>query len=338
MNYRYYVKRTAMAIFTLYVALSLTFVLLRWIPGGPEAYVLSQLVQQGHSPQEAELMLASQMEHFVNINPDDPVYVQYWDYVVALGGGDLGESFLYGRSVSSILMDALPWTVFLIGSATMVIFITGILMGAVQAYLEGGRFDVSMTTVQTILTSIPYYVFAILLIDTFAFQWELFPRGGRVGSGLEPLSLEFIGSAFYHATLPFLSLLIAAFGGPALAMRGNSIQVLGSDYMRVGRLRGLSTSRLATRYVARNAVLPLYTGFMIGLAGFFSGAVILETIFSYPGMGYYLLQGFVARDYPLMMGGFVILTGVTIFGIWLADLTYGLIDPRIETGDENAAF
>lgn len=121
-------------------------------------------------------------------------------------------------------------------------------------------------------------------------------------------------------------------------MRGNSIQVLGTDYLRIAKIRGISTGRLTTRYITHNAILPMYTGFLMGLAGFFSGSVILEQIFAYPGMGYYTIEAFRARDYPLMMGNFIMLTTLTLFGIYLADLTYGLVDPRIKTGDENESF
>jgi peptide/nickel transport system permease protein len=151
-------------------------------------------------------------------------------------------------------------------------------------------------------------------------------------------NVPFMMGVIAHAALPFLSLQIAGFGGPALAMRGNSIQVLGSDYIRVAQLRGLSGARIATRYVSRNAILPLYTGFMIGIASMFAGSVILEEIFAYPGVGYYLVRAFESRDYPLMMASFILLAAVTIVGILIADLTYGLIDPRIQTGEKRESF
>lgn len=243
------------------------------------------------------------------------------------------------KPVSGILADALPWTLLIMSTSAVAAFISGIIMGGIMAYYEGGRFDKSMTFLETLASTVPYYIFAILLLDAFAYNWTIFPSGGRVNPGA-PVGFnpEFIGSMLYHAALPFLSMLLATFGGPALEMRANSINVLGSDYVRVGRLRGLPEYVLGTRYVAKNGILPLYTGFMISLAVMFGGSVILEEIFSYTGMGYYIIRAFHWRDYTLMMGSFILLSTVTVIGILLADLTYSRLDPRIETGDRHEAF
>lgn len=139
----------------------------------------------------------------------------------------------------------------------------------------------------------------------------------------------------YHAVLPILSLVLTSFGGIALSMRANSIQTLGSDYIRGARLRGLSDFRISYRYVARNAILPLYTGLLIQIGFMFGGAVILEQIFSYRGVGYLMLDATLRQDYSVMMGAFMIITIAVVGGVFVADLTYGRLDPRIQTGGEN---
>lgn len=342
MGNNYLLSRLLQTVFTIFVVITLSFGMIRIIPGGPLDYLKAQMAQRmttgggggGLSPQAL-----AEIERITNINPEEPMYVQYLDYLVAVVQGDFGRSLWYNQPVASIVGDALPWTVFLMSMASFSIFFIGIVLGGVMAYYEGSRFDSTLTIVETLTSTVPYYVFALFLLEGLAYTMGIFPQRGRMATGTTPgINLPFIMGVFHHAALPFLSLVIAGFGTPALQMRGNSINVLGSDYLRVGRLRGLSEEVLSTRYVVRNAVLPMYTGFMISLAALFGGSVILERIFKYPGMGYYLVTAFRARDYPLMMAGFIILTTSTIIGVLIADLTYGFIDPRIKTGEEHESF
>lgn len=334
----YLIKRLSQAIISIWAVLTITFVLIRLMPGNPIDFMAAQLVRD--NPQAVdELAAAEILQESIHIDQNQPLYMQYVDYMSSMMTGDLGHSIWYDDPVIEILADAVPWTIFVMTLAILATFLSGIFFGGFMAYKEGGKFDVSMTFLNIFSSSVPYYVFALLLLGTLGYQYELFPLGGRVDESIPPgFNREFMTSALMHGALPFLSLVLAGFGGPALAMRGNAIQVLGSNYLRVARLRGLSQTRIATRYVTRNAVLPLYTQFMIGIAAFFGGSVILEQIFAYPGVGYYTVRGFEARDYPLMMGCFILLSVVTIVGVLIADLTYSLIDPRVQTGDENESF
>ncbi|WP_335343101.1 ABC transporter permease [Halomontanus rarus] len=270
------------------------------------------------------------VESYINIQPDEPLYVQYIDYMSSILVGDFGQSYIISdQAVSTILAQALPWTLFLMSIALFLRWTMGIMLGAVMAYMEGSRFDVSMTTTVITLHAVPYYVVAIILLWILAFNYPIFPSSGRMDMSTTPgFNIPFMVGVLKHSILPILSMLIAGFGGPAVGMRGNSIRVLGEDYLRVARLRGLSTRRIALRYVARNAILPMYTGLLISIGGLFGGSVILERIFGYPGIGYYLFQGTVSRDYPVMMGGFLLITFAVIVGILVADLTYGKLDPR----------
>lgn len=340
MQVRYLLSRLAQAVFTIYVVTTLSFVMIRFIPGGPMDYVRAQMAQRmTQSGGSMNTQVIRRVEELTNINPDAPLHVQYVNYLSSLARGDFGQSIWFDQSVSSIIGDALPWTVFLMVTASAFMFAVAIVIGGVMAYYEGTKFDNVMTIIETLSGTVPYYVFAIFLLELFAYSWGIFPQRGRMASGTTPgLNLAFFVGVASHAFLPFLSLVLAGFGSPALQMRGNSINILGSDYLRVGRLRGLKERTLATQYVVRNGVLPLYTGFLISLASMFGGSVILERIFKYPGMGYYLVEAFRARDYPLMMAGFIILTTATIIGVFVADVTYGMIDPRIKTGNNNESF
>ncbi|EJN57571.1 hypothetical protein HSB1_39320 [Halogranum salarium B-1] len=274
-----------------------------------------------------------------NIAVDEPVYIQYIDYMTAMLQGDFGQSIWYDRAVTSVIGPAIPWTVFLTASALFLAFTIGVSLGAFMAYKEGSTFDVASTGIGLVLNSTPGYVVALLSVAFLGYRFDLFPTGGRYASELTPgLTLPFLTSVLYHGTLPILSMAVVGFGGWALSMRGNSIRVLGEDYLRVARLRGLPTRRIAIRYVARNAILPMYTGLMIAIGTVFGGAVIIENIFAYPGVGFYLIQAINARDYPLMMGGFILITVAMVIGITIADLTYGWLDPRAKGGASRESY
>jgi peptide/nickel transport system permease protein len=334
----YILKRIGQSILTVFVVISASFGLIRLLPGGPLDYLRAQAIQQGGSDMsmaEINARIAAQ----TNIAVDEPVYVQYIDYMIAMFQGDFGQSIWYDRAVTSVIGPAIPWTVFLTASALFLAFTIGVSLGAFMAYKEGSSFDVASTGIGLVLNSTPGYVVALLAVAFLGYRFELFPTGGRYASELTPgLNLPFLTSVLYHGTLPILSMAIVGFGGWALSMRGNSIRVLGEDYLRVARLRGLPTRRIAIRYVARNAILPMYTGLMIAIGTVFGGAVIIENIFAYPGVGFYLIQAINARDYPLMMGGFILITVAMVIGITIADLTYGWLDPRAKGGASRESY
>ncbi|AKU07945.1 MULTISPECIES: ABC transporter permease [Haloferax] len=334
----YVLKRLGRSFLTIFVVVSASFGLIRLLPGGPLDYLRAQMIQQGGSDlstAEINRRIAAQ----TNIAVDEPVYVQYIDYMTAIFRGDFGQSIWYDQSVAGVIGPAIPWTVFLTATALFLAFTVGVSLGAFMAYKEGSTFDVGSTGVGLVLNSTPGYVVALLFIAFLGYRLQLFPTGGRYASELTPgLNVPFLASVLYHGTLPILSMAIVAFGGWALSMRGNSIRVLGEDYLRVARLRGLPTRRIALRYVARNAILPMYTGLMIAIGTVFGGAVIIENIFAYPGIGFYLIQAINARDSPLMMGAFILITVAMVIGITVADLTYGWLDPRAKGGASRESY
>lgn len=333
----YVLKRTAQAIFTVFATISLTFGLVRLLPGGPVDYLRAQMLQQGGDLTTEQIN--RQIEAQTNIAVDEPLYVQYIDYMASILMGDFGESTWHGDPVVDILGSAIPWTIFIMSVSLFLAFVIGISLGSFMAYREGSRFDVSSTIVALLLNSTPSYVVGLLALTFLAYRGGLFPTGGHYASGLEPgLSPEFLLSVAHHGALPILSMTVVAFGGWALDMRGNSIRVLGADYLHVARLRGLSERRIALRYVARNAILPMYTGLMIAIGTMIGGAVIIEEIFSYPGVGYYLVSAIDQRDYPVMMGAFILITVAVVIGIYVADLTYGKLDPRAKRGESRESY
>ncbi|GAB3031847.1 ABC transporter permease subunit [Natronobiforma cellulositropha] len=326
------IKRLGQAVLTVIVVFHLTFFLVRLMPGNPFDAMVAQMIEQyGGDPDTARRIV----ELNLNIHPDDPLYIQYIDYMSAVMTGDLGYSMSQNAPVNQILAEAVPWTIFYMSIAMVITFVTSICLGAIMAYYEGSRFDTAMTAVAVIESSTPYYVAALLLSFVFAYQLGWFPTGarypGRATVGLNP---EFILGALHHAALPIISLIVTG-AAASLSMRGNSISVLGADHIRVARLRGLPPTRIALRYVMRNALLPLYTGLLLTIGFMIGGSIILEDIFNYRGMGWYMFDGVNNRDYPLMVGGFMVICLTVVVAMIIADVTYSRIDPRAKAEGDN---
>lgn len=332
-------KRLVQSIFTVYAVITLGFVLVRLMPGGPADYIRSQLRENpellgsssGGQPSPEEV--ARYMDIYMNMQPDKPLWQQYVDYVFGVMTGDLGTSIFVdgGAPVAELIAARAPWTLFLSSIGLFYGFAIGIILGSMMAYYEGSRFDVGMTVSMILDGAVPYYVVAIGLLYFLSYQMGLFPTGGRMPPGVEPgLNAAFVGGVFEHAALPIASFVLTGFGGAALAMRANSIRLIGSDYIEYAKNRGLSPYHISTRHIARNAVLPMYTSLMIGIGFVLGGSVIVEEIFAYPGMGLLLYEATVARDYPVILGALTVSVILFVIALLIADLTYSLIDPRAE--------
>ena len=327
---RYLIERTVQSIITIFSVLTLSFYLIHQLPGGPLAYLKAQLAAAG-SVQDAQ-QLQQLAEAYTGFEPDKPLWQQYIDYMSGIVFElDLGQSIWYDDSVSHLYAEALPWTGFVMLLGILINFAIIVMFGATAAYKEGSYFDYVTSSSFQILGSVPYYIAALLLLYQFGYRWQWFPSGGKMPSVEPGVTPEFILGVLSYATLPILSIVIAQLGR-MLNMRGNSVSTLGEDYLRVARIRGIPSMQITTRYVIRNSILPLYTGLIITLGTVFGGSVILEQIFQYEGAGLVLFQAVVHRDYITMMGGFLVITVAVTVGIFIADITYGMIDPRIQEG------
>lgn len=339
---RYYITRLIQSAVTFFFGMFVTYSLYRLMPGGPMEAIIAREVQQrqaqGEQIQAGEL--AERVERLSGINPDEGILEGYMNWMTnIILNQDFGRSIIYSEPAFDVLFRAMPWTLFIAGYGLLLGFVTMVVFGSLMAWKEGGKTDSGLTVFFLTLGSIPYYVLAVVMLAVLGFQWELFPTGGRYPTSTNPgFNLEFMIGVVRHGTLPILSTLVLAIGAGALGMRANTVRIMGADYLRSAELRGLGTNRILTRYLARNAILPIYTQMMVGIAGLFSGAVITEFIFQYPGVGWYLYEAFMQQDYPLLMASFVFLGGMTVIAILIADLTYGLIDPRAGSGSNREAF
>lgn len=334
--------RLIQAIVTLYGVVTLGFLLIRLLPGGPVEYLRAQIRQNprayGLPPTPTPEQINGVIERLIEFNPDKPLLVAYVDYMrQVLLHFDMGESIIVatGAPVEELILAAAPWTIFLSVLGLLWGLLISVVLGSLMAYYEGSRFDVGTTVFVILDNAVPYYVAAILLLYFLGFQLGWFPTGGRRNpNAVAGINFAFIAGILYHATLPALSFIVTGFGGNALGIRANAIRLIGSEHVRVARLRGLSPYRISLAYLARNAILPMYTGIIIGLGGLLGGSIILERIFQYPGMGLLMFEAAIKRDYPLLMGNFLIFSFIFVFGTVVADFTYSMIDPRADVKKE----
>ncbi|MFP3311581.1 MAG: ABC transporter permease [Caldivirga sp.] len=329
------IRRVGLALATWFVALLISYVLFEYAPVNPINYILTQLGFLGGSGTSPMLMSKGSFEYIqqwasafmIHGNP----VLGFAQYVVNTFKGDWGWSVVYGLPVLTLIARYLPWTLFIVVSANLISFFVGVYLGQYMAYHRGGLGDQAVTQFITVKRSIPVYIYAALLIYFLGFEYHIFPTHGAY-SGTPGFNLPFIASVLYHAALPIFTLAFASFGHWALSMRGNIISVLGEDYVTYAEARGLPSSWIQRRYVGRNALLPLYTGIIIALGTSFGGAVFVESVFSYPGVGALLSSSLGNGDWALGMGILLILILAVVLGMVIADLTYSLIDPRVRQG------
>jgi peptide/nickel transport system permease protein len=279
---------------------------------------------RGMSPEAADALRA-----LLGLDSDRTLWQQYVDYLGMLARGDLGIAITHGlQPVGEVIANALPWTVGLIGLATVVSFVIGTVGGAVVGWRRGSRLD-ALIPVTTFLSTVPYFWIGLMAISVFAVTLGWFPIGKAYGIGTTPgLSLEFAGEVIKHGTLPLATIVVASLGGWMLGMRNMMLTVLDEDYVTVAQAKGMPNRRVLWRYAARNAVLPQIQSFALSIGFIVGGAIIVEQVFSYPGVGKMLLDATNAKDYALMQGGFLVIVLAVLVANILADVAYAVLDPR----------
>jgi peptide/nickel transport system permease protein len=318
-----------------WVITTFLFFLIRFLPGNPVEVRIDQLLNQGYTTEEAQRIAAG----LFDFNPDQPMIVQYFDYMGKLLRGDMGQSITSaGTPVSQIILRFAPWTLFSLGSAFLVSFVTGIVMGTVIAYWRGSWLDNVVTTLSSITSGIPDYAYAIMIIIIGGVQLELYSVGdmrGAVDPSLTPgFYPDYILSIMAHAFLPALTYFLTVSGVWILLMKSSTISTLGEDYIKIAKARGLSERRILMGYVGRNSLLPMIARAGISFGYIIGGSVIVELFFEYPGLGRALLNAVATRDYTTMQGIFLVITVFMIISNMISDALLGLLDPRIRLGEE----
>jgi peptide/nickel transport system permease protein len=269
------------------------------------------------------------VRHRLRYGLDDPIYLRYLHWLGAAVQGDLGTSFAqYPASVSTLISQALPWSIAIMLPAILIGWLVGNLLGAVAAF-KGGWLDRGAFIGSLFLSSVPPFALAIILLFLVAVRGGILPVGGAYSFGLTPeFSLAFFGDAITYWWLPFWSLVLVYIGGQAVGMRSMAIYELGSDYVNYNRGLGVKEGH-TVRYIFRNAMLPQFTGLALSIAAIITGGLITELVFSYPGLGSLLFAAIGQNDYPVISAITLLITIAVLIANLAADILTGFIDPRI---------
>ncbi|HEX6594034.1 MAG TPA: oligopeptide ABC transporter permease [Bacillota bacterium] len=259
----------------------------------------------------------------------DPLHVQYTRWVKNVVQGDLGKSTTYKKPVIDVIKDRLPNTIFLGISALILTYMLAFTLGMYSGRNPYTVGDHLIATFNYTGLAIPQYIIAIVAIYFFAFKLGWFPSNGSVASGLEKGTLAFWNSRIYHVILPALTLGLLSTASYTQFLRNDIVQNSQKDYVRSARARGTKESTIYNKHILRNSIIPLVTFFGFDLASLIGGAIITETIFTYPGIGMLFVDSVTTRDYPVVMTLTVLFSLLTLLGNLVADLLYGVVDPRI---------
>jgi peptide/nickel transport system permease protein len=321
---RYVLRRAGFFLVTLWAAVTLNFFLPRMMPGNPAIAMMAKFRGRVSGPELAAL------ETLFGANNKQSLPVQYVHYLGDIASGNWGTSLFYFPSpVSQVIRGAIFWTLGLVGVTTILAFTLGTGVGIVAAWRRGGLLDSIAPPLLVITSAIPYFWVGMMFILIFGLKLQWLPWSGGADLTATPAwTLSYLGNVLAHALLPGLALLITTIGTWTLTMRNNMVTTLAEDYVRMARAKGLRPSRIMFDYAARNAVLPNLTGFAMSLGFIVGGAILIEYVFNYPGVGYMLLQAVENEDYPLMQGLFLLITIAVLVAILLADIATAIFDPR----------
>jgi peptide/nickel transport system permease protein len=313
--------RLAQYALVVWIALTLNFALPRLAPGDPLDYLFGQEVNT-LTPAQKEQVLRE-------LRLDRPVVEQYVGYFTGIVRGDLGRSIRYRAPVVDVLLDRIRWTLALIVPALILKAIIGTVLGAVAAWRRGSSRDLGLLTTMLVLDSMPAFWTGMILISVFAVQLGWLPSFGAMPLGASDDTLTLAVEIGRRLILPVTTITLATVGAIFLLARASMLTTLGEDYVMMAQAKGLSERAVVLRHALRNALLPVYTSLTLSLGVLASGAVVVETVFSYPGLGRVIYEGVLARDYPLLQGAFLLVTIGVVAANLLADLTYPLLDPRV---------
>ena len=320
----FYLKRLAHMVFVLWAIASILFLMFRLLPGDPTlAYI-----DPSFTADQRQMIL-------VQFGLDKPLTEQYFIFLGNLVQGEFGLSFRQRLPVMGLVMGTLPNTLLLTVTALVVAYVFGGLFGAVLAWTRGSRFETGAIPVVLATRAAPDFWVGMVLLAVFAFGLGWFPSGGASSPGAvfssqwdRVFSIDFLR----HLVLPAATLAIYLQGLPVLLMRSNMIEVMNEEFVTMARMKGLPERDIMLRHAARNALLPLVTAFALGFGASVGGNVVIETVFSWPGLGRMLVDAVGSSDYPLAQGAFLLIALVLVLMNFAADLLYGLLDPRVAHG------
>jgi peptide/nickel transport system permease protein len=329
MSLGYIVQRVAAFFLTIFVAATLNFAIPRLTPQDPIAALLGRMTSRGRTVENGAQMIDMYKKQF---GLDKSLPEQYFNYMKnLLLHGDLGYSLSYfPAKAKDIVLRAVPWSLGLLLVANLLAFLIGNLLGALAAWPDLPRLFKYLIYILMPLSSIPYYLIALILVYLLAILVPVFPLSGSLTVGsVRGLNWDTMRDLIIHAALPIMSIALAVVGFWALSMRGSMLMVLGEDYLNYARAKGLRPIRIFHRYAIRNALLPQVTALAIDLGRMVSGAVLVEIIFNYPGVGLVLLNALKTADYFVIQSVVMFVIITVALATLIVDLIYPILDPRI---------
>ena len=327
---RYLIPRTIQFLTIIFVGITVTFIIPRLSPTDPVEAQIATMMARGQSldPQAVASMRAALTDMYGLSGSPVQQYFAFWGRLLR---GDLGPSLgNFPTPVSEMILQALPYTLSLLVPALIISWIFGNLFGALSSYYPKNKALYVIEGLGQTVRPIPYYIVALVLLVVFGFFIPIFPFSGAYPMGVRPnLSLEFILTYIHHAILPAATLVLVGFGGWFVGMKSLTSNIISEDYVVYAETAGLKKNKILGNYIIRNALLPQLTGLALSIGTVFSGALIMEVVFGYPGIGSLTLVAVFRNDYSMIMGiAIYSIVGVAA-AVFLMDLLYPLFDPRV---------
>jgi peptide/nickel transport system permease protein len=329
---KYVIVRFTTYIITLAIAVTIVWWMFHLLPGDPLVLFFKSIILKYGSQSIA-------YAHAINVyreafGLDKPLLEQYITFLNELLKGNLGPSLIgFPTPVQELLRRRLPWTIGLLSITTLLAWIMGIVLGALVGWKQGTKFDKVISVLAMGMSQIPFYIVAVLGALFLGYFLGLFPTSGGYSLRVTPgFNFDFIISVIQHGTLPALSIVLTSMFGWVMSQRSLIISILGEDYLQFAEAKGLKKSRIFFTYTMRNSLLPQITALGIGLGFILSGAVIVEHIFNYPGVGQLFSDAYHVLDYNTIMGFFILSIFAVLTANLIVDLLLPLIDPRIRVG------
>jgi peptide/nickel transport system permease protein len=326
----YVLKRFAQFLFVVFVGISLTFFITHLTPIDPVEQMIAGMTAFGQSdPQAVDMMRAALRELYGTGGPLMEQYVVYWRRILS---ADFGPSLsAFPTPVSTLIGRALPWTIGLLLTCTLIAWVLGNIMGGLAGYFRNSRTLKLFGVIAMGFHPIPYYIIAFVLLIVFGFLWPILPTSGGAGTNIpRGFNAEFILSVLRHSILPAVAIILVSIGGWFMGMRALVSNVVTEDYVVYAELGGVKRSRILPFYVMRNALVPQVTGLAMSLGAIFNGAIIVEYVFAYPGLGRLLIAAVYAGDYGLVLGVTTISVIAVSAAVFLIDILYPVFDPRMQ--------
>lgn len=328
----YAFRRVCQSVFVIWLVSTITFLLMRFMPGDPVEIMAGRLNSAGMSHDQAMAAAAN----IISYDTTAPLWQQYLEFLKGLVTLDLGSSLTSpSTTVVDYVMEYLPWTLFAVGAGIVIAVTIGLSVGMVMAYRRGSAFDHVMTSVGSFLTGVPNYILIAAVVVVGYTVLDVLPfleMRGRISPGVEPgFNAVFIGDALYHAVLPILAFAFTATGSFMLNMKAATTEVLTEDYVTVAKARGLKSGRIGRAYVGRNALLPVIPQIALAMGTLVGGSIVIEQVLDYPGVGQMLISAISNRDYPVVQAAVITLATSVVIASLIVDLVLAKVDPRIKT-------